>query len=97
VPGPNSYNPDKFTEASHLYSFPKAAKADEARLFKASFAPGPGAYEVKIDEGPAKSFLGGPLEQKQNLDNGVPGPGHYNSKPLHSVPGFRIVPHPERD
>lgn len=50
VPAPNNYNPNKFTEASHQFSFPKAAKADEARLYKASFAPGPGAYEVRRDD-----------------------------------------------
>jgi hypothetical protein len=41
--------------------------------------------------------LGGPLEQKYNLDNGVPGPGHYNAKDMGSVPGFRIVPHQQKE
>lgn len=71
-------------------------KSDEAKLYKSSFTPGPGAYEIRRDdkqEGPAKSFLGGPDHAKQDLDNGVPGPGHYNAKELTSVPGFRIVPH----
>ena len=40
----------------------------------------------------AKSILGGPLEDKQLLDNGMPGPGAYNANPIHSVPGFVLVP-----
>ena len=42
-------------------------KSDEAKLYKSSFTPGPGAYELRRDdkqEGPAKSFLGGPLDKK---------------------------------
>jgi len=38
-------------------------KSDEVRLMKQSFAPGPGAYDVRREdkmEGYAKSFLGGP-------------------------------------
>ena len=95
-PAPNNYYPNKFTEATHQYSFPKAMKSDEARLYKSSFTPGPGAYEIRKDdkqEGPAKSFLGGALEEKDKIDNGVPGPGHYNPKELEHPPGFRIVPH----
>lgn len=83
VPAPNQYYVNKFTEASHLYSFPKSMKSDEAKLYKSSFTPGPGAYEIRKEdkqEGTAKSFLGGPLEQKYNIDNGVPGPGAYNHK-----------------
>ena len=100
MPAPNAYSPSKFTEASHMYSFPKSMKSEEAKLYKASFAPGPGAYEVRRDdkqEGPAKSFLGGPLDHKVNLDNGVPGPGNYNPKDLDHVSGFRIVPQSKRD
>lgn len=75
-------------------------KSDEAKLYKSSFTPGPGAYEIRKEEkqeGTAKSFLGGPLEQKYNVDNGVPGPGSYNAKDLESVPGFRIVPHQKKE
>mmetsp|Transcript_33906 Transcript_33906/g.24952 ORF Transcript_33906/g.24952 Transcript_33906/m.24952 type:complete len:154 (+) Transcript_33906:289-750(+) len=46
LPGPNQYRPEKFTEASHQYSFPKASRTDEAAVYKASIAPGPGAYNV---------------------------------------------------
>ena len=50
VPAPNNYYPNKFTETSHLYSFPKSMKSDEAKLYKASFTPGPGAYEVRKED-----------------------------------------------
>ena len=50
VPGPNNYNPNKFTEASHQFSMPRASRTDEAKAYKASFAPGPGAYEVRRDD-----------------------------------------------
>ena len=100
VPGPNNYQPLQFTEASHLYSMPRAARTDEAKAYKASFAPGPGAYEVRRDdkqEGPAKSFLGGALDKKEKIDNGVPGPGNYNARPNFSIPGFRIVARQEKE
>lgn len=74
---------------------PRAARTDEAKAYKASFAPGPGAYEIRREdkqEGPAKSFLGGALDQKEKIDNGVPGPGNYNAKHSTTIPGFRIVP-----
>lgn len=64
-PAPNNYYPQKFTETSQQYSFPKASKADEARFQRANIAPGPGAYEIRKEdkqEGYAKSILGGPLE-----------------------------------
>lgn len=50
VPAPNNYYPNKFTEASHQYSFPKAMRTDEAKLYKESFTPGPGAYEVRKED-----------------------------------------------
>ena len=98
TPAPNAYYPSKFTEATHHYSFPKAEREDK-KIKQASFTPGPWAYEIRRDdkqEGTAKSFLGGPLEQKVNLDNGVPGPGYYKPAVLQSIPGFRIVPHEQR-
>lgn len=61
------FNPYKFTEASHQHSFPKASRQDEAKMYKQSFAPGPGTYETgKKDkrEGYEFSFKGGPLEKK---------------------------------
>ena len=42
--------PSKFTEASHQYSFGKANRIDEAKILKASIAPGPGAYEIVREE-----------------------------------------------
>ncbi len=99
TPGPNAYHPSQFTEASHEYSFPKTSKNDEAKAYKASIAPGPGAYEIRKEdkqEGTAKSFLGGPLEFKGLQDNGVPGPGSYHADPRYPLPGFRIVPHTEQ-
>jgi hypothetical protein len=33
------------------------------------------------------------INKKNELDNGVPGPGSYNPKPYYPLPGFRIVPH----
>lgn len=65
VPAPNSYNPLKHTETTYKYSFGKANRIDEAKIYKDSFAPAPGAYEVRRDdkqEGPAYSFKGGALE-----------------------------------
>ena len=65
MPPPNNYNPIQFTEASHTYSFPKASRNDEAKAYKASFAPAPGAYDLRKDdkqEGYAFSFKGGTLE-----------------------------------
>lgn len=50
VPPPNNYNPIQFTEASHTYSFPKANRNDEAKIYKSSFSPAPGAYEIRKDE-----------------------------------------------
>ena len=47
-------------------------------------------------EGYEYSFKGGPLEQKQILDNGVPGPGAYNGKIRDAIPGFRIVQDTEK-
>ncbi len=67
-------------------------------MYKASIAPGPGAYEIRKDrqEGTAKSFLGGSLEDKGITGNGVPGPGTYEKvRPNYPVPGFKIVPHTE--
>ncbi len=66
-------------------------------MYKASIAPGPGAYEIRKEqqEGTAKSFLGGPLEDKGIIGNDVPGPGSYNADPKYPLPGFRIVPHTE--
>ena len=97
TPGPNAYNPDKFTEASHLYSFGKASRIDEAKFYKSSFAPGPGAYEViKEDRGSVgyvKPKEDEPLIKRNDADNGVPGPGSYNPKEFYPLPGFRIVPH----
>jgi hypothetical protein len=46
-PAPNAYYPSKFTEASHQFSIPKAMRSDEAKLYKASFTVGPGAYEIR--------------------------------------------------
>jgi hypothetical protein len=60
--------------------------------------PGPGAYEVRKEEykdGFGKSILG--KYPDINLDNGVPGPGSYNGKPFHPLPGFRIVKLGEKD
>ena len=65
VPASNTYYPNKFTEATHHYSFPKSQKSEDAKLHKASLNPGPGAYEIRKEgqqEGLAKTFLGGPLE-----------------------------------
>ncbi len=76
-PGPNKYNPDKHTEASHSYSFPKATRTDKVSLKKAMETPGPNVYVVRRNdkqEGTAKSFLGGALGQKPIFNNGVPGP-----------------------
>ena len=39
----------------------------------------------------AKSILGGSLEDKQHVDNGMPGPGAYQVHPLHSIPGFTFA------
>jgi hypothetical protein len=35
TPGPNRYNPEKFTEASHKYSFPMAPKLEDTALYRA--------------------------------------------------------------
>lgn len=62
--------------------------------------PGPGAYpnsqkEMKDDMHLAKSMLGGKLEEKQLVDNGVPGPATYQNilveDKLKSIPGFKIM------
>jgi hypothetical protein len=50
VPAPNSYYPARNGEGNFQYSFPKALKADEAKLYKASFTPGPGAYEIRKED-----------------------------------------------
>ena len=50
-----------------------------------------------MNEGLAKSMLGGSKDPKQILDNGVPGPGQYNPKPTDTVPGFKIVAHQKDD
>ena len=42
-------------------------------------------------EGQSKTILGGPMEAKGIVDNGVPGPGHYNLKNYDHIPGVRIV------
>jgi hypothetical protein len=79
---------------------PRAARTDEAKAYRASFAPGPGAYEVRRDdkqEGTAKSILGGSLDAKGIIDNGVPGPGSYNAKHAFSLPGFKIMPRQEKE
>lgn len=94
TPAPNHYNPGKFTEASHMYSFPKDENANKQQLLKASYAPGPGTYDIRRmegNDGQAKSMLGGSKDPKQILDNGVPGPGQYNPKPTDTIPGFKIV------
>jgi hypothetical protein len=41
--------------------------------------------------------LGGPLDPKDKLDNGVPGPGSYNARLTFPIPGFRIVPRQEKE
>jgi hypothetical protein len=53
-----------------------------------------GSYDIRRDkqEGTAKTMLGGSLETKPLIDNGVPGPGTYNPdsrviKP--GEPGFK--------
>lgn len=40
----------------------------------------------------AKSILGGTLEDKPLIDNGLPGPDAYHLNPIHSIPGFVIKP-----
>ena len=67
-PAPNQYkNINKFTEASHQFSIPRAVRDDHERLMKLQ-NPGqaPGAYnivkEFKEEGHLAKSFLGGNVE-----------------------------------
>jgi hypothetical protein len=50
VPAPNNYAVLQFTEASHQYSMPRATRTDEAKAYKSSFAPGPGAYEIRRED-----------------------------------------------
>lgn len=49
APAPNTYNMRKGLEGN-TYSFPKASKTDEAKAYKSSFAPGPGAYEIRRED-----------------------------------------------
>ena len=70
-------------------------RAQRTEAYHASFAPGPGAYEVRRSdrqEGTAKSILGGSIEAKGIIDNGVPGPGSYDAKHIFPIPGFKIMP-----
>jgi Sperm-tail PG-rich repeat len=46
-PSPDKYNPNKHTEATYHYSFPRADKGDITAAAKASFTPGPGTYEIR--------------------------------------------------
>ena len=94
-PAPNQYKHiNKHTETAYAFSIPKASKANEDAMYKASLQPGPGAYKINRDMngGLAKSILGG-ADSKKDVDNGVPGPGGYNAKEIYHPPGFRIVDH----
>lgn len=97
TPAPNQYkNIIKYTETSYQFSIPKAFANSETQLAKTAQIPGPGSYNIKRDlnGGLAKSILGGADVQKKDIDNGVPGPGTYDSKEVqYKPPGFRIVPH----
>jgi hypothetical protein len=44
VPGPGSYYPQKFTEASHTYSFPRPGNEIDYIALKKALSPGPERY-----------------------------------------------------
>jgi len=45
-PGPGAHRPVHFTEASHLYSIPKAIDNYQQEVVKSSLLPGPGSYQA---------------------------------------------------
>jgi hypothetical protein len=81
-PGPDRYRKEKFTEASHSFSFSQDfPKIKETKQIKEAMLPGPTTYqnmkEMKNQMQLAKSMLGGSLEEKPLPDNGNPGPAAY--------------------
>lgn len=57
--------------------------------------PGPQSYNNMKEIGKqlhlAKSILGGSLEEKQHVDNGMPGPGAYNAIPPYTIPSYIMI------
>jgi hypothetical protein len=49
APSPNTYSLSNGVQGD-IYSFPRSSKTDEAKAYKSSFAPGPGAYEIRRDD-----------------------------------------------
>jgi len=98
TPAPNKYRPVHFTEASHAYSISRPPEIDinESKINKQKMLPGPGSYnnmkELKDNMYLAKSMLGGSLDYKPLENNGNPGPDAYQQNPIHSIPGFKIMP-----
>lgn len=93
-PAPNKYHPIHFTEASHVYSFPRAV--DNVEILKDGQRIGPGEYKNMVGMAEsnylAKSILGGALHPVSKKDDDVPGPAAYTLNPIHTIPGFVIKP-----
>eukprot|EP00352_Strombidinopsis_acuminata_P005172 CAMPEP_0176366144 /NCGR_PEP_ID=MMETSP0126-20121128/20973_1 /TAXON_ID=141414 ORGANISM="Strombidinopsis acuminatum, Strain SPMC142" /NCGR_SAMPLE_ID=MMETSP0126 /ASSEMBLY_ACC=CAM_ASM_000229 /LENGTH=334 /DNA_ID=CAMNT_0017723445 /DNA_START=434 /DNA_END=1438 /DNA_ORIENTATION=+ len=91
-PAPNAYSMTQHMgseDAGRLtgYSFPQGSRDDQAAIFRSKLTVGPGSHNtagpLPFTNGtgklrPGKSILGGPKGEKKTLDNGFPGPGHYD-------------------
>lgn len=95
TPAPNAYRVAKFTEASHGFTFSQGLRTNDTQDVKQALLPGPSSYNNMKEIGKighlSKSILGGSLEEKGHVDNGMPGPGAYQLRPLHSIPGFVLA------
>lgn len=69
------------------FSFPQGSRDDQAAVFRSKLTVGPGSHNtagpLPFTHGtgklrPGKSILGGSKGEKKILDNGNPGPGHYD-------------------
>lgn len=98
--GTDSAGRDRVVELSPGPAFGRARRTNDAEEAREALLPGPQDYDVmkafdrKEDGVPghlAKSILGGSLDARDHVDNGVPGPGAYHSRTLHSIPGFVMV------